>query len=97
MTLDKNEVEHIAQLARIKLTDDEKNKFARELGEIIDYVSELDKAQTDPSLRAEADQISGLENVTREDKITPSLSNEEALKNAPDKENGFFKVKKILE
>lgn len=93
--LDKKEVEHIAQLARIELTEDEKEKFAKELGAIIEYVQELDSAPTENI--EPIDQISGLDNITREDEITPSISNEKVLQNAPEKEDGFFKVKKILE
>lgn len=93
--LDKKEVEHIAQLARIELTEDEKEKFAKELGAIIEYVQELDSAPTENI--EPIDQISGLDNITREDEITPSISNEKVLQNAPEKEDGFFKVEKILE
>lgn len=95
MKLEKSEVEHVAALARIELTEQEKEKYSKELGAILTYVEELDKAPT--SSIDSIEQISGLENIVREDNIAESLSNEEALKNAPDKENGFIKTKKIFE
>jgi aspartyl-tRNA(Asn)/glutamyl-tRNA(Gln) amidotransferase subunit C len=95
MEIDKKEVEHICQLVRIDLTSESIEKFSRELSHIIDYVGELDLAPTENI--EEIDQILGLENISREDKIEPGLGNDKALMNAPDQENGFIKVKKILE
>lgn len=93
--LAKSDVEHVAQLARIDLRDAEKEKYTKELSQILNYVEELDKAPTENIESIE--QISNLENIVRDDKIAESLSNEEALKNAPDKENGFIKTKKVFE
>jgi len=95
MSLSINEVEHVAELARIKLADEEKRKFSINLSEIIDYVAELEKAPTENIL--EINQISGLENIARVDNIAASLSVEKVLQNVPDKEGSFFKVKKVFE
>lgn len=92
--ISKEEVEHVARLVRIKLNNEEKEKFAKDLSEIIDYVAELEKAPTEGV--ESISQISGLENIARTDKITLSLSNEKVLQNAPDKKGNFIKVKKVF-
>ncbi len=88
-------VSHVAQLANLPLTDEEKNKLETQLSETLDYVKQLEEIDTkgvEPT-----SQVTGLENVFREDETAPSLSQEEALKNAKSQYNGFFKVKAILE
>lgn len=87
-------VAHVAKLANIPLSDKEKEKFEEQLSSILDYVeklNEIDTKNVEPT-----SQVTGLENVTREEEVTPSLSQEEVLKNAKTKHNGFFKVKAIL-
>ena len=91
----KIDVAHVAKLANLPLTDEEKNKFEKQLSETLDYVKQLEKIDTkgiEPT-----SQITNLENVTREDIVTPSLSQEEALSNSKSVYNGFFKVKAILD
>ena len=90
----KIDVAHVAKLANLPLTDEEKNKFEKQLSETLDYVKQLEKIDTkgiEPT-----SQITNLENVTREDIVKPSLSQEDALRNAKSTHNGFFKVKGIL-
>lgn len=94
MPISKKEVEHIADLARLKLSEKEKVKFQKELGKILEYIDqlkELDVENVQPT-----SQVVRMENVLREDKVKPSLSQEEALSNAPDKEDGFFKVPRVI-
>lgn len=91
----KIDVNHIAKLANLPLTNEEKEKFAGQLSSILDYftkLNELDTAKIEPT-----SQVTGLENVTREDKTQPSLSQDEALASALSKHNGLFKVKAVLE
>jgi aspartyl-tRNA(Asn)/glutamyl-tRNA(Gln) amidotransferase subunit C len=88
-------VEHVAQLARVEIDESEKEKYAHDLNEIIDYVAELESAPTENI--ASISQISGLSNIARTDEVTPSLPNEKVLQNAPDKQDGFIKVKKVFE
>lgn len=91
----KIDVGHIAKLANLPLTDEEKEKFEKQLGETLDYVDQLNEINTkgvEPT-----SQVTGLENVTREDEVTPSLPQEEVLKNAKSTHNGFIKVKAILD
>jgi len=88
-------VTHIAKLANLPLLNDEKNIFEKQLEETITYVEELNKIDTknvEPT-----SQVTGLENVTRNDIAKPSLSQEEALSNTNSKTNGLFKVDAILE
>lgn len=91
----KIDVSHVAKLANLPLSDAEKKKFEKQLSETLDYVKQLEEIDTkgvEPT-----SQVTGLENVTREDEVTPSLSQEEALSNAKSTHNGFFKVPAILE
>lgn len=88
-------VSHVAKLANLSLSQDEKVKFEEQLEETIDYVKELEEI---PTKNIEpASQVTGLENVTREDIVKPSLSQEEALANAKKTYNGFFKVDAVFE
>lgn len=95
MSLMKFDVSHVAKLANLPLTDDEKKRYAKQLNEtlsVIANLSELDTKGIDPT-----SQVTGLENVTREDVITPSLTQKEALQNAKASYNGYFKVAAIIE
>ncbi len=95
MKLSKKEVEHIAQLARLGINDEEKEKYAGQLSAILDYVEQLNKLNTDKVLPI--GHITGAENVIRKDEIKNKPDREDMLKNAPSKENGFIKVKSIFE
>ena len=91
----KIDVTHVAKLANLPLSDEEKKKFEQQLEETLNYIKELDEINTEGV--AITPQVTKLENVLGEDIIRPSLSQEEALKNAKSTYNGFFKVKAILE
>ncbi len=92
--LTKAEVKHIARLAQIKLSEAKVKKFALQLTETLDYVKSLH--QLDTKGVEPTSQVTGLENVTREDKTTPSLTPEEALSGAASQENNLFKIKAIF-
>jgi aspartyl-tRNA(Asn)/glutamyl-tRNA(Gln) amidotransferase subunit C len=88
------EVEHIAWLARIELSEEEKKVFTSQLNTILDYfhiIDEVDTKETKPTLH-----ILDLINVFREDVIEDSLPTDIALANAPMKDRGYFKAPKIL-
>ena len=93
------DVKHIAKLARLGLAKKEEKKFERELEAILEFVEKLNKADTE-GIEPTA-QITGTLNVLREDQIDPLGQDVEIkkdiLKNAPAKESGFFKVKRVLE
>ncbi|MHA1293961.1 MAG: Asp-tRNA(Asn)/Glu-tRNA(Gln) amidotransferase subunit GatC [Promethearchaeota archaeon] len=91
----KEVVEYVSKLALIDLKEEEKEMFAKQLSNIISYfkkLNDLDTSNVEPTTHA----IDGLKNVFREDIPWKSLSNEEALKNAEHKTNGFFKAPRII-
>lgn len=92
--ISKEQIEHVAWLARIELTKDEKKAFTKQLNEILDYfkkIDEIDTSNIEPTFH-----VIDLVNVLRDDKVEPSLSKADALKNAPQKEGSFIKAPKIL-
>jgi aspartyl-tRNA(Asn)/glutamyl-tRNA(Gln) amidotransferase subunit C len=92
--IDADEVERVARLARLALSDDEKARFARQLARILDYarqVAELDTTGVPPMARA--DESAGAE---RMDESRASLPREDALANAPDALSGLFVVPRVL-
>ncbi len=87
------DVEHVAKLARLELTEEEKELYTKQLGDVLKYVdqmNEVDTAHVKPMC-----QVIDFYNVMREDKVVQEISKEELMANAPDVENGFFKVPKI--
>lgn len=93
----KKEVEHIAKLARLELTEKEKKKFQKQLGEILDFVKKLQKLKT-KGIEPIA-QITGLENIFREDveKKEPEMKTKKLIDQAPMKEGNFVKTKGVFE
>ena len=89
------DVKYVAHLARLSLSPEEEKKFAAQLTQILGYVeklNQLDVSQVEPMSHAVP-----LVNVSRPDETRPSMSNDEALRNAPAKANGLFIVPKIVE
>jgi len=87
------DVEHVAKLARLELTEDEKEKFTKQLGDVLKYVEQMNEVDTTGVVpMAHAFDVV---NVMREDVVVYEQTKEELMKNAPDEENGFFKVPKI--
>lgn len=91
----KIDVSHIAKLANLPLKENEKEKFEKQLTETLSYVENLQEVDT--TNVTPTDHITGLENVTREDVSSPSLTQKEALSNTTSKHNGLFKVPAIFE
>jgi len=89
------DVKYVAHLARLSLSADEEQKISAQLGDILGYIEklkEVDVTGVEPTAHAFP-----LVNVTRLDEVRPSISNEEALRNAPAQANGLFLVPKIVE
>ncbi|MGZ4961088.1 MAG: Asp-tRNA(Asn)/Glu-tRNA(Gln) amidotransferase subunit GatC [Limisphaerales bacterium] len=89
------DVKYVAHLARISLTAEEEEQFGPQLKNILGYIeklNQLDVSHIEPTAHAVP-----LVNVFRKDEVRPSLSNEDALRNAPAKANGLFVVPKIVE
>lgn len=89
------EVEHIAELARLGLSDEEKETFREQLSAILDYADMLQQLNTDevpPTTSALP-----LDNVMRPDDVRPSLPVEDVLANASDQEDDYFRVRAVLD
>ena len=87
------DVEHVAKLARLELTEAEKEKFTKQLGDVLKYVEQMNEVDT-TNVKPMAHAFD-IVNVMRDDKVVSEVSKEELLKNAPEEENGFFRVPKI--
>lgn len=94
MALTVQEVEHVALLARLKLTDDEKNLFAAQLSSILDYADKLNELPTEDV--EPLAHILPIYNVFRDDEVKPGTPREEILSNAPLLEDNHYKVPKII-
>jgi aspartyl-tRNA(Asn)/glutamyl-tRNA(Gln) amidotransferase subunit C len=97
MKLTKQEIEHVAKLARLELTEEEVIKYGEQLSAVLSYIdqlSEVDTSGVEPTA-----QVTGLENVWREDAAEPwdEAQVKNALDLAPELEDGQIKVKRILE
>jgi len=94
MRITKELILHIAELAHLKLRDDEIEKMYQDLNQILEYVDKLNEINTE-----EVEPLSHplpVINVLREDKLQVSIEREEALRNAPDATEEFFKVPKVI-
>lgn len=87
------DVEHVAKLARLELTEEEKELYTKQLGDVLKYVDQMNEVDTS-NVKPMA-QVVDLVNVMREDVVHYEHTKEELMANAPDEENGFFKVPKI--
>lgn len=92
--IDKSDVEHVATLARLQLSSEEKSKFTEQLGSVLEYFEKLDKTETADA--KPIDQINNMENVTTDDLVGEKYDRAELLKNAPEQEDGFIKVKAVF-
>ena len=93
--ISREEVERVARLARLELTEEEKERMIAQLDSILGYIdklNELDTDQVEPTTT-----VIPMVSVMREDVVRPSLSQEEALANAPDREDAYFRVPRIIE
>jgi aspartyl-tRNA(Asn)/glutamyl-tRNA(Gln) amidotransferase subunit C len=93
-TLSIADVEHVAALARLGLSEDEKTRLSQQLSSILDHISVLNQLDTDhipPTA-----QVIEVANVLRDDDIRPSLPREAILANAPRSVDGFFAVQAVL-
>ena len=93
--IDMKEVEHVARLARLELSPEERERMREQLDRILGYIDklrQLDTAGVEPTSHAVP-----MVNVFREDELRPCLSAEEMLANAPDRSGEFFRVPRIIE
>jgi aspartyl-tRNA(Asn)/glutamyl-tRNA(Gln) amidotransferase subunit C len=95
MKISKEDVEHVAQLARLSFEEEEIERFAHQLDAILTYMdqlNELDTSTVEPTTHA-----MDLFNVFREDRVVASLEVEEALRNAPQRLGSAFQVPRVIE
>ncbi len=93
--LSADEVRHVAELVKLELTEEEIELFAGQLSAVLDYaaqIQEVDTSQVSPTAT-----VLPLRSVMRDDEVEPSLPVDRALVNAPDQEDGYFKVHAVLE
>lgn len=93
--ISKEQVKHVAHLARLAITEEEVETMTKQLGAIINYaelLNELDTENVEPTTH-----VLDLKNVMRKDEPRKWIEKEDALKNAPDQANGHFRVPSILE
>ena len=95
MRLSREEVEHVALLARLELTEEEREQFTTQLNSILEHfeaLTELDTSGIEPT-----SHVIALPSVLRDDETRPSLPTEEAMANAPDRVAETFRVPRIVE
>jgi len=89
------DIDYVSKLANLPLSNKEKALFKKQLKDVLSYISKLDEIDTNKV--EPIAHIADLVNITRDDETSPSLSQEDALKNAPKIYNGFFEVDAIFE
>jgi aspartyl-tRNA(Asn)/glutamyl-tRNA(Gln) amidotransferase subunit C len=93
--ISKDQVKHVAHLARLAVTDEEAELLTEQLDKIIGFAEELNELDTDNV--EPTTHVLELKNILREDEVRNSVSVDEAMKNAPAQKDGQFKVPNILE
>jgi aspartyl-tRNA(Asn)/glutamyl-tRNA(Gln) amidotransferase subunit C len=94
MAVTRKDVEHIAELARLTFNEKELESFTHQLNQILEYIEKLNELDTE-NVEPLSHPVEG-SNVFREDVLKLSIPTDEALKNAPDKDDQFFKVPKVI-
>ncbi|PWK78060.1 aspartyl/glutamyl-tRNA(Asn/Gln) amidotransferase subunit C [Mucilaginibacter oryzae] len=95
MTIDKETVEKVAQLARLELTEAEKEETMQDMSKILDFMAKLNEVDTtgvEPLI-----YMTDTANVLREDVVKHEITHEEALQNAPKHDEDYFLVAKVIE
>ncbi|PAU93045.1 Asp-tRNA(Asn)/Glu-tRNA(Gln) amidotransferase GatCAB subunit C [Aliifodinibius salipaludis] len=95
MSVTKKDVNYVADLARLKLSEEETESLANDMNQILDYMTtleELDTSDVEP-----LEHVIDLEYRLRDDKAKEPLSHEDALKNAPDADTDYFRVPRVIE
>jgi aspartyl-tRNA(Asn)/glutamyl-tRNA(Gln) amidotransferase subunit C len=95
MAIDRAAVDHVARLARLDLTEDERERMRVELGQILDHAEKIQALDLD-KIEPTSHSVS-IRNAMRPDVVTPSLPPEEVLANAPEVEDGRIRVPRIIE
>lgn len=95
MGLSRQDVQHVAQLARLDFSDEEEERMAEEMGQILDYVEKLDELDT--SGVPPMSHVLDVTNVFRDDEIESRIDREQALEPAPETDDGHFQVPAVID
>jgi aspartyl-tRNA(Asn)/glutamyl-tRNA(Gln) amidotransferase subunit C len=95
MKITREEIEHVARLARLELTEEEKETFTGQMDAILAYVDKLNELDTSDIIPTS--HAVPMENAFREDLVAESFTTDNALLNAPDRSESFFRVPKVIE
>lgn len=95
MSISKEQVHKVAHLARLKLSESEAEQFAQQLSQILSFAEKLNELDTDHV--EPTSHVLRLSNVLRDDQVIPSITREKALQNAPEQQDGMFKVPAVFE
>ena len=95
MSVSKEEVDYVADLARLQPDEEERESLANDMNQILDYMSTLDEVDTSDVEPLE--HVIDLEYRLRDDKAEEPLSHDDALKNAPDADSDYFRVPRVIE
>ena len=96
MAITSDDVAYVARLARLELTDEEIARFGRELGQISEYMAQLAEVPPDTEPKPPVLPLIPNAEALRPDEVRPSLPVDAALAGAPDTEDGFFRVPKVI-
>jgi len=95
MSVSKKDVDYVADLARLQLTEEETESLASDMNQSLDYMTTLEEVDTSDVEPLE--HVIDLEYRLRDDEAKEPLSNEDALKNAPDADSDYFRVPRVIE
>ncbi len=95
MSVSEKDVQYIANLARLQVTNEEAKMYAKDMNSILEYMEQLNEVDT--SNVEPLNHVIDLESRFREDEAKEPLSHEDALKNAPDADSDYFRVPKVIE
>ena len=95
-TISKEDVLYVSHLSRLKINESQIDQFQDQMATILGYIDQLNELNTEETPPT-SHVLSSMKNVFREDKLKKSLTNDEALQNAPDREKNFFKVTRIIQ
>lgn len=95
MKVTKQTIEHVAKLSMLNLSEEEKERFTKEMEKIVSYVEKLNELDTSDVKPRE--HVIPMKNVFRQDKVKQSYDRDSMLGNAPSSENGCFRVPKVVE
>ena len=95
MDITKEQIKHIAELANLNFSDEELEKYTKDMSDTVDFVNQLNELNTDNEEITTS--ILGEKNIVREDNIKESFDRELLLKNAPDYQEGMYRIPKVMD